>query len=246
MNETLIRFENVYKSFRSLVVLDNLDLEVKRGESLVILGESGSGKTVLLKHIIGLIPPDSGKVYFDGEEVTALSEAELVPIRKRVGYVFQNAALFDSLTVSENVAFGLTEHNRVPENEVREIVASRLDMVGLHGIEDKMPSELSGGMRKRVGIARTLATDPDVVVYDEPTTGLDPIRAHMIDDLIARVHYDLGVTSIVVTHDMECAYRVATRIVLLWHGKLVEGGTPDEVRNTSNPELKNFVEGVVT
>lgn len=243
MKHPQVSLEKVHKAFGRLTVLDGVDLAVHPGQALVILGESGSGKTVLLKHMLGLIEPDSGRVFFEGREVSAMSERELVDLRRQFGYVFQSAALFDSLTVGENVAFPLRQHSNTPETELRHIVRDKLAMVGLHDVEEKMPAELSGGMKKRVGIARALAAEPKVVVYDEPTAGLDPIKANLIDHLTARLHQELHVTTIVVTHDLQCAFRVAQRIVLLWKGRLIEGGSPEQVQSTNIPELASFVKG---
>jgi len=239
----LIRCQDLYKSFNSLEVLIGLDLEVVRGETLVIIGESGCGKSVLLKHLIGLLRPDRGQVYFAGTDITRLSEHELVPIRTRFGMLFQGSALFDSLSVGENVAFALREHRRLPEAEVRRIVAEKLGLVGLPDIEEKMPSELSGGMQKRVALARAIALDPEVILYDEPTTGLDPLHADDINDLIIHTQRTVQATTIIVTHDIVSACRVADRIVMLFGGRIVAGGTPEEILNSTVREVREFIRG---
>jgi phospholipid/cholesterol/gamma-HCH transport system ATP-binding protein len=238
-----IRLVDVYKSFGALVVLDGVSLTVRERESVVILGPSGTGKSVLLKHIVGLLCPDAGEVYFRDQRVDHLHERELEPIRKRFGFLFQGSALFDSMTVLENVAFPLREHGGFTESQVREKVAMKLAMVGLDGTQGKMPGELSGGMRKRVGLARAIAMDPEVVLYDEPTTGLDPIRADVINELILKLNDELHVTSLVVTHDMTSAFKVADRMVMLSQGKVIAEGKPEDFRNSANAEVQRFVQG---
>jgi phospholipid/cholesterol/gamma-HCH transport system ATP-binding protein len=225
-------------------VLDGLDLEVHKGETLVILGPSGTGKSVLLKHIIGLMDPDEGDILIDGENVTRFKESEWNRVRQRFGMLFQGAALFDSMTVGENVALPILEHERKADpNDVRRRVAERLEWVGLKGIEAQKPASLSGGMRKRVGLARALALGPEVILYDEPTTGLDPITSDTINELIREMQANLHVTSIVVTHDIKSAFTVADRMVLLYGGKVVYEGKPDEVRSTKDPMMHQFLEG---
>ncbi|RMG72568.1 MAG: ABC transporter ATP-binding protein [Nitrospirae bacterium] len=242
----MILVDNVYKSFGDKEVLKGVELEIKKGESMVIIGGSGSGKSVLLKHIIGLLRPDRGRVLIDNTDITGLSERQLYAVRKRFGMLFQSAALFDSLSVWENVAFSLLRQKVVSESEAREIASEKLKMVGLKGIEDLMPSELSGGMKKRVGLARAIAHNPDIILYDEPTTGLDPIMADAINELIIKLQRTLNVTSVTITHDMTSAYKIADRIAMLYQGKIIEVGTPDEIRNTENPIVRQFVTGSAT
>lgn len=238
-----IRLEDVHKSFGSLQVFKGVNLLVHERECVVILGPSGTGKSVLLKHIVGLLRPDSGTVYFREEKVSELDETDLEPIRKRFGFLFQGGALFDSMTVYENVAFPLREHENLPEAEVRDRVASKLAMVGLDGTQQKMPAELSGGMRKRVALARAIALNPEVVLYDEPTTGLDPIRADVINELILKLNDELHVTSVVVTHDMASAFKVADRLVMLSDGKVIAEGKAEDFRNSRNEDVRRFVQG---
>jgi len=241
--EPLIRCQGLHKSFNGLKVLTGLDLEVVHGETLVIIGESGCGKSVLLKHLIGLLRPDAGHVYFAGTDITQLDERALAPIRTHFGMLFQGSALFDSLSVGENVAFAVREHRRLPEAEVRRIVAEKLAVVGLTGIEEKMPAELSGGMQKRVALARAIALDPEVILYDEPTTGLDPLHADDINDLILHTQQRVQATTIIVTHDIVSACRVADRIVMLHDGHTIAGGTPEELLDSTVPEVHEFIRG---
>jgi phospholipid/cholesterol/gamma-HCH transport system ATP-binding protein len=238
-----IRLENVYKRFGALEVFKGLNLTVRERECVVILGPSGTGKSVLLKHIVGLLRPDSGAVYFHDQRIDELDERQLEPIRKQFGFLFQGGALFDSMTVFENVAFPLREHENLPEQEVRDRVAGKLAMVGLDGTQEKMPAELSGGMRKRVALARAIALNPEVVLYDEPTTGLDPIRSDVINELILKLNEQLHVTSVVVTHDMASAFKVADRLVMLSDGKMIAEGKADDFRNSTNEEVRRFVLG---
>ena len=238
-----IRLVNVCKSFGALTVFCGLNLSVRERECVVILGPSGTGKSVLLKHIVGLLCPETGEVYFNRERVDHRPERELEPIRRRIGFLFQGGALFDSMNVFENIAFPMREHGNFKEPEVRERVASKLAMVGLDGTQPKMPAELSGGMRKRVALARAIALDPEVVLYDEPTTGLDPIRADVINELILKLNDELHVTSVVVTHDMTSAFKVADRLVMLSGGKVIAEGKADDFRNSTNEEVKRFVRG---
>lgn len=238
-----IDFEDVHKSFGDLVVLNGCDLKIERGESVVIIGGSGTGKSVVLKHLMGLLYPDKGRVLFDGMNFAEMPERETYQHRIRMSMLFQGAALFDSLSVKDNIAFALREHKDYTEEKIDEIVAERLRMVGMPGIEEKFPAELSGGMKKRVGLARAIAMDPEVILYDEPTTGLDPIMADVINYLIIKMHKEIKTTSIAVTHDMNSAYKIATRIVMLYKGKIIEGGTPEQVQNTDNPILRQFVLG---
>jgi len=239
----MIQVIDLYKSFDSNHVLQGVNLEVNRGESMVIIGGSGSGKSVLLKHIIGILTPDKGKVLIGGIDITTLNENELNEIRKRFGMLFQSAALFDSLSVWENVGFGLMQHTDMKDEEIRAIASEKLRMVGLVGVEDLMPSELSGGMKKRVGLARAIAMNPEILLYDEPTTGVDPIMADAINELIIEMKRKLQVTSIAITHDMVSAYKIADRIAMLYKGKIIEVGTPDEIKNTENPVVRQFITG---
>lgn len=243
MSHPLIEFRDVAKRFGPLVVLDGVDLAVPRGQSLVIIGASGSGKSVMLKHIVGLLKPDRGEVWFDGVRVDTLPEHDLMNIRRRVGFLFQMGALFDSLTVGENIAFPLTEHTHKSPNEVAQTVARCLTMVGLPGIEKKMPAELSGGQRKRVALARAIALEPELILYDEPTTGLDPIRSDVINELIIKLQRELNTTSITVTHDMNSAFKIAQRIVMLYEGKIIMDGTPNDYKTATNPIVRRFVIG---
>ena len=238
-----IRIVNLHKAFGPLVVFRGIDMQVRERECVVILGPSGTGKSVLLKHVVGLLKPDEGEVYFRRQRVDTLDDNELEPIRRRFGFLFQGGALFDSMTVFENVAFPLREHGNLKESEIRERVASKLAMVGLDGTQQKMPVELSGGMRKRVALARAIALDPEVVLYDEPTTGLDPIRSDVINELILKLNDELHVTSVVVTHDMASAFKVADRLVMLFDGKVIAEGKANDFRNSSNEEVKRFVQG---
>ncbi|MFH0910012.1 MAG: ABC transporter ATP-binding protein [Planctomycetota bacterium] len=238
-----IVFDEVYKRFGPVRVLDGLSFEVRRGESLVLIGQSGTGKSVTLRCLLGLLLPDRGRILFEGKNVPDMDEVELVELRGHFGMLFQGSALFDSLTVGENVAFGLEARGRKSPEEIVAIVASTLRSVGLPGIEDKMPAELSGGMKKRVALARAVAMEPDVILYDEPTTGIDPIMADAINDLILSLQKQYNVTSLIVTHDMTSAYKIADRIVMLHEGRIVGEGTPEEVRNTTDPLLRQFIRG---
>ncbi len=242
MADPFIRFRGVSKAFNGRPVLAGLDLEVARGETLVIIGRSGGGKSVLLKHLIGLLRPDAGSILVDGRDIVPLDEEAMAAVRVRFGMVFQGAALFDSLTVEDNVGFALRRQGR-PEAEVRRIVEERLAEVGLPGAGPRKPAELSGGMRKRVGLARALAVNPEAVLYDEPTTGLDPVMADAINDLIVETRERLGVTSIVVTHDMTSAYKVGHRIAMLYEGRVRATGTPDEIRASTDPVVAQFIAG---
>jgi len=239
----MIRIRGLKKRLGSRQVLDGVDLDVPEGKTVVVMGRSGTGKSVLLKHIIGLMQPDAGEIEVDGEPIVGLNENELNRVRKRFGMLFQSAALFDSLTVGENIALPLREHTRLPDAEVRRRVAERLDWVGLQGVEEMKPASLSGGMRKRVGLARALAMDPAYILYDEPTTGLDPIMSDVINRLIRSLQQRIGVTSIVVTHDLRSAYHVGDVMAMLHGGHVVFQGTPDELRATEIPFVRQFVEG---
>ena len=239
----MIEIINLCKSFDGHKVLDNLNLNIKTGETTVIIGRSGCGKSVLLKHIIGLMRPDSGQVLIDGRDVTKMNEKELDLLRMKFGMLFQGAALFDSLNVFENVAFGMIEHTSASRQEMEKRVTEALALVGLKAIEDKKPAELSGGMRKRVGLARAICIRPQIILYDEPTTGVDPIMGDAINDLIIELHNKLKITSIAVTHDMTSAYKIGDRIAMLYNGKIIATGTPDEMKSTKDPVVKQFITG---
>lgn len=240
----MIQVAGVHKSFRSKQVLRGADLEVRDGETLTVIGGSGTGKSVMLKIMLGLLKPDSGSVRIDGAEITGMNAAALLEVQKKFGYLFQGAALFDSLTVAENVGFGLRNLTDFTEEQISARVAECLAQVGLKGIQNLKPAELSGGMKKRVGLARAIAVRPQYIMYDEPTTGLDPIMADAINDLILDLQKQLGVTSIVVTHDMKSAYKISDRIAMLYEGRIIFTGTPEEVRKTDNPVVRQFVEGL--
>ncbi len=243
INGPIIELSGVCKSLGGQPVLHGLDLRVERGETVVIMGRSGAGKSVILKHMVGLMAPDSGEVAFDGHRLDSLSRAELRELRKRMGMLFQGAALFDSMSVGGNISLGLRKHTRLGNTEIEQVVERKLAVVGLSGTAAKMPAALSGGMRKRVGLARAIAMDPEVVFYDEPTTGLDPITADSINELILSTRNSLGATAIVVTHDVASALKVGTRICLLSGGRIVFEGTPEQVRVTGHPEMKQFLAG---
>jgi phospholipid/cholesterol/gamma-HCH transport system ATP-binding protein len=239
----MIEIVDLHKSFGKKQVLSGVNLTVEKGESMVVIGGSGSGKSVLVKQIIGILAPDAGTIRIDGIDITALHENALYEIRKKFGMLFQMAALFDSMTVWENVGFSLLRSKKMTPKEVRAIASEKLRLVGLVGVEEVMPSELSGGMRKRVGLARAIAHEPEILLYDEPTTGLDPIMADAINDLIIEMKQRLKVTSIAITHDMNSAYKIADRIAMLYEGKIVETGTPEEIKNTQNALVRQFVTG---
>lgn len=243
MPPPLVQIERLHKGFNGLGVLSGVDITIERGESIVVIGQSGCGKSVLIKHVIKLLEPDKGRVLFDGQDLAELDARQITAVRRRVGMLFQSAALFDSLTVAENVGLGLKESRRHNETRISEIVREKLDMVGLTGAADKSPAELSGGMRKRVGLARAISYDPEMLLYDEPTTGLDPITADMINNMIVDLNRQLNVTSIAVTHDMKSAFKIANRIVMLYEGQIEFDGTPDETRASDNPVVKQFITG---
>ena len=238
-----ITITDLHKSFRANHVLRGVNLTVEPGESMVVIGGSGSGKSVLIKHIIGLLKPDRGSILVDGDEVTTMRERQLKELRKKFGMLFQAAALFDSLTVGENVAFALVEHTRLSRAEIADRVREKLTLVGLPGTEDLFPAELSGGMKKRVGLARALAIEPEVILYDEPTTGLDPIMADAINDLIVEMRERFAITSIAITHDMVSAYKIGHRLAMLYQGKIIFTGTPEECKNTTDPMVRQFITG---
>jgi len=239
----MIEIIDLHKSFGDNKVLDGVNLTISKGETTTIIGRSGVGKSVLLKHIIGLVKPDEGKILIDGEDITLCKNEKLVELRQRFGMLFQGSALFDSMTVQENVGLGLREHTKLPEEEIREIAREKLRLVGLSGVENSKPAELSGGMKKRVGLARAIAMNPEYILYDEPTTGLDPIMADAINYLIIRMKNELNITSIAVTHDIVSAYKISNRIAMIYEGKIIFIGTPEEVKNTDDPIVRQFVEG---
>ena len=239
----MIQLHGVSKQLGGKPVLEGLDLDIPTGITMVILGRSGSGKSVLLKHIIGLMHPDEGHIEVDGEDIAHLNEAELNHVRQRFGMLFQGAALFDSLTVGENIALPMREHTRLGDAEIRRRVAERLEWVGLRGVEEMKPASLSGGMKKRVGLARAIAMDPAYILYDEPTTGLDPIMSDVINQLIRSIQKRIGVTSVVVTHDLHSAWKVGDRLALLHEGRVQFTGTPAEAQATSDLLVRQFIEG---
>jgi phospholipid/cholesterol/gamma-HCH transport system ATP-binding protein len=240
----MIEARNLHKRFDEQPVLDGISFRIENGESVAIIGRSGCGKSVLLKHLIGLLKPNAGDVLIDGENIVPMDERQLLNVRRKFGMVFQGAALFDSMTVEENVAFALRRNTRLPEAEIARRVAEILAVVDLSGTENKSPAELSGGMRKRVGLARAIVYEPQIVLYDEPTTGLDPIVADSIDKLIMRVHERLKVTTVVVTHDMRTARRVSQRVLMMHDSKIYASGTPDEFFASQDPVVRQFVDGV--
>jgi phospholipid/cholesterol/gamma-HCH transport system ATP-binding protein len=239
----MIRIVDLHKSFGGKKVLQGVNLTIERGETLVVIGQSGSGKSILIKHLIGLIKPDKGKIYVDGEEITCLKEDDFRKIRRKFAMLFQEAALFDSLTVMENVMFGLKRYTHYSSAEIKEKSRQALQRVGLRGIENLMPYELSGGMKKRVGLARAIAYQPEIILYDEPSTGIDPIRADAINDLIIQMKNDLKVTSVVITHDMVSTYKVADQIAMLYQGKIIETGTPEQIKTSPNQIVQQFITG---
>ena len=239
----MIEIVNLCKSFGGNEVLKDVNLKVRKGETVVVIGRSGCGKSVLLKHIIGLMKPDCGSILVDGVDVTTLKGNQLYEFRRKFGMLFQGAALFDSLSVWQNVGLGLIEHTDLSEREIRERAREKLALVGLTGVEDVHPAELSGGMKKRVGLARAIAMDPEVVLYDEPTTGLDPIMADVINQLIRTLQATLKITSVAVTHDMKSAYKIGDKLAMLYGGKIVFEGTPDEIMHTRDEAIRQFIEG---
>jgi len=243
MDPAIIECVDVHKSFRGQKVLDGLKLRIAQGKTTVIIGRSGGGKSVTLKHMVGLMKPDRGQLLVGGEDVSALGKKEMNRVRKRFGMLFQEGALFDSMSVGENVAFPLLEHTKLGMEEVGTRVGEMLRVVGLPGIEDKMPAELSGGMRKRVGLARALIREPEIVLFDEPTSGLDPIMADAIDRLILETRGESGRTYVVISHDIRATFQIADYVAMLYEGKIIAYGTPDEIRDNSNPFLVQFLQG---
>jgi phospholipid/cholesterol/gamma-HCH transport system ATP-binding protein len=241
--DAAIEFQDVWKRLGRKDVLRGLNLEVRRGECMVIIGRSGTGKSVLLKHVVGLLAPDRGHVCVNGMEVEHLPEKELLELRRGMGMLFQGGALFDSMTIGENVGLPLREHTPMPETQIEIVVSEKLALVGLEGSERMRPSSLSGGMKKRAALARSLVLNPKIMLYDEPTTGLDPITSDLINQLIRRLQQRLGMTSIAVTHDMRSAYHIADRIAMLHEGRIHAMGTPDEIQATTDPALRQFIEG---
>lgn len=241
--EVTIKAENVIKKFGDRVVLNGVSLEIYKGETFVIMGGSGCGKSTFLRLLIGALKPDSGKVHLLGKDLSALNEDEMDKIRKKIGMSFQSSALFDSMTVGENVSLPLKEHTKLDKSVIDIVVKMKLELVGLRGFENLMPSQLSGGMRKRVGLARAIAMDPEIVFYDEPTAGLDPIVAGVIDKLIFDLSKKLSITSVVVTHDMKSVFSIADRVAMLYEGVVLEVGTPDEIRSSPNQMVRQFISG---
>ncbi len=242
-DEVIIRVQNLHRSFDSQRVLRGVDLDIPHGKTTVVIGRSGIGKSVFLKHLIGLMKPDEGRIWIEGEEITGLSKDEMDRVRRKFGMLFQGAALFDSMNVFDNVAFPLRERLRLSRGEIEERVREKLRLVGLNGAEHKMPAELSGGMRKRVGLARAIALDPPIILYDEPTTGLDPILCDTIDRLIMHMQEGLGVTSVVISHDIRGAFKVADRIAMLHDGRIQACGSPEEIENSEDPIVRQFITG---
>jgi len=240
----MIEVRDLSKSFGAHKILDGVSFRIEKGESVVIIGRSGGGKSVLLKHLIGLLKPDAGQVLIEGEDIVPMNERQLLRVRRKFGMLFQSAALFDSMTVAENVAFAFRRDRSLLEREIRRKVAEVLEMVDLPGTEEKKPSELSGGMKKRVGLARAIIYQPQIVLYDEPTTGLDPIVSDSIDQLILRVRDRLDVTTVVVTHDMRSTRRLGQRVLMLHNQRIYATGTPDEIFNSQDPVVRRFTEGV--
>jgi phospholipid/cholesterol/gamma-HCH transport system ATP-binding protein len=246
-NNHIILLKDVTKKFGSNVVIDNITLGIEKSKTTVVIGPSGCGKTILIKHMIALVRPSSGEIYFKGQRIDNLEEEELNKIRTNFGFLFQGGALFDSLTVAENIIFPIVQHYKVTEDsKLGELVKTKLALVGMDGFQNRFPAELSGGQRKRVALARAIAMNPEVVLYDEPTTGLDPIRADIINELILKLERGLGLTSVVVTHDMTSAYKVADRIVMLHKGKILADGDADHIRNHPHPVVQQFINGQVS
>ena len=241
--EAIIEVDHLVRRFGDRAVLDDISFNVRRGETLVIMGGSGCGKSTLLRHLIGSMKPSSGSVKLFGKEITAMKEREIEHVRLRFGMLFQSGALLASLTVGDNVALPLFQHTDKSGDEVEEVVKRKLEMVGLTGFEDLRPDEISGGMKKRVGLARALALDPELLFSDEPTSGLDPIMTAVVDELTLKLTHGSHMTAVVVSHDMTSAFRIATRMIMLGHGSIVAEGTPDEIRNSSNPEVQQFIHG---
>jgi phospholipid/cholesterol/gamma-HCH transport system ATP-binding protein len=241
--ERVVEVEDLFRKFGSRAVIDDISFKIERGETLVIMGGSGCGKSTLLRHIVGVMKPDSGSIKVFGEEITTMNEREIATIRRRYGMLFQSGALLASLTVGENVALPLVQHTDMPAAEIDEIVTQKLRIVGLTGFENLKPAEISGGMKKRVGLARALVLDPELLFSDEPTSGLDPIMTAVVDKLTLELTRESGMTAMVVTHDMTSAFRIATRMIMLDHGKIIAQGTPDEIRTHPDPKVQQFING---
>jgi phospholipid/cholesterol/gamma-HCH transport system ATP-binding protein len=239
----MISLQHLWKSFDGRQVLRDMSIDVERGETLVIVGGSGTGKSVTLKHIIGLLRPDKGRVIIDDQDITTMRDVELNQFRVRFGMAFQEGALFDSMSVFENIAFPLRRHTKMKEKEIRDRVEECLDRVHLHNVEKKRPSELSGGMRRRVGFARAISLEPQILLFDEPTTGLDPVISDIIADLIMEMDETLHATTVTITHDMKVAFKIADRVAMLFNGEIVEQGTPEEFQASTNPIVRQFIEG---
>jgi phospholipid/cholesterol/gamma-HCH transport system ATP-binding protein len=240
----MIELTNVSKSFGSRVILDNVSFTIKKGETFVIIGQSGTGKTVTLRHIAGLFDPDRGDVFVNGEKMNGIPVKKKKELRKYMGFLFQSGALLNWLTVGGNVALPLIENRLCPPEKIDEIVDQTLERLMLTDAKNMMISEISGGMKKRAGLARTLVTNPEIILYDEPTSGLDPVMSSLINDLIKKLQKDLKVTSVVVTHDMKSAYAIADKIAMLYNGRIIQLGDPDEIRNTQNPVVRQFIDGL--
>lgn len=239
----MIELIDVIKKFNHITIVNNISITIRKGETLVIIGRSGTGKTVSLRLIAGLIQPDSGKILIDGTQVNDAPQAVLAKLREKMGVLFQSGALINWMTVGDNVALPLIEHQVCPPDQIQEIVDDRLRIMHLSDAKDKMPSDISGGMKKRAGLARALVRNPEIILYDEPTSGLDPVMSRNINRIIVQMQQDLGVTSVVVTHDMHSAYDIADRIAMLYMGEIIQCGTPDEIRNTDNPIVQQFIRG---
>lgn len=243
VDDPILEMDNVYKSFGRHDVLQGMSLKVARGKTTVIIGRSGEGKSVTLKHMMGLMHPDKGRVLVEGEDLGTMDKRALLALRKQFGICFQHGALFDSMNVGENVAFPLVEHTKLRGAELQAKVQEKLEAVGLNDVQDKMPSELSGGMRKRVGLARAMALDPGIILFDEPTSGLDPVMTSVIDEMIMDTQARFGLTAVVISHDLMAAFRVADRMAMLYLGKIIAYGTPDEFRASDNPIVQQFLAG---
>ncbi|RMA97218.1 ABC transporter ATP-binding protein [Hydrogenothermus marinus] len=250
MNKSYIIVKNLVKKFGDREILKGISFDVKKGEIFVLMGGSGSGKSTTIKHIIGLLKPTSGQIIIDGIDITKLSQNELIEFRKKMGYLFQEGALFDSLKIWENVGFYYLENTKKPIKEIYQLAKEKLELVGLKGVEELYPSQLSGGMRKRASLARAIATNPEIILYDEPTSGLDPVMSAIIDNLILKLRKEIGVTSIVVTHDLESAFSIADRIAIIHKGKIYAIGTPEEIKTNKDPVVQQFInrlpEGPIT
>lgn len=242
-NSNIIVMNDIHKSFGNFKVHKGINITVPKGAITVILGPSGTGKSVLLKQMMGLLMPDSGEIFVDGVDITKIDKKALISVRKKFGMLFQNAALFDSMNVYDNVAFPLREHTKLTERKIKDVVYEKLRLVGLKDVEKKLPSELSGGMRKRVGLARAIALEPDIILYDEPTTGLDPIMKDVVDNLIYDTQKKLGITSVVISHDIDSTYKIADYIAMIYDGKTMFRGSVEDFKNSDNPYVKQFTSG---